>query len=253
MKVLIHLFFLTILCSALHAQNRTVYVAARSGLSLREQPSTAAKLLDKIPYGTKLSVTPIDTGSAEIITEGMTGYWEKTYWNGKSGYIVNAYVLPIAPPKTGNVSSMEDYFKQVFVPFGNKLVIKEGVGSDNEEDDLEKQKQLYKNGAEWHRLMAYEYGSDTWFLPKLSIQEGFLLMRLIPEFNEVFPENSSFPKENKTWKIGEREFMLKVEKETYGDNEWIKKISVEYEDGAVYTLEIFLLENDLVIFHSGGL
>lgn len=37
-------------------QTGTFYVAAKSGLSIRETPDAGAKVLDKIPYGTRVSL-----------------------------------------------------------------------------------------------------------------------------------------------------------------------------------------------------
>jgi len=147
---------------------------------------------------------------------------------------------------------MADYFKQVYTPFGNKLVIKEGERQNIEEGGYELNKQLYKNGAEWHRFMGYEYGSDTWFLPSFTLEDGFILMRLIPEFKEVFGEKEEFPTENRTFKKGDREYSITVEKEMIGDHPWFKRINISYEDGAIYEVQLYLLENQLVIFFGSG-
>lgn len=234
------------------AQQRTLYVAAKSGLSIREKPSTTAKVLDKIPYGTKITLMNTEEESVSVITEGLQGYWEKVSYNNKTGYIVNSYLLPLPPPKTGTVKGMEDYFKQVYTPFGTKLVVKNGQRENIEEGGYELHKQLYKNGAEWHRFMGYEYGSDTWFLPDLTMQQGFILLRLIPEFKDIFSDKDEFPIADRTFKKGEREYSIKVDKEQYGDYPWIKRISIEYEDGAIYTFEMYQIDNQLVITYGSG-
>ncbi|MBL0131414.1 MAG: hypothetical protein IPP43_10075 [Chitinophagaceae bacterium] len=119
---------------------------------------------------------------------------------------------------------MKNYLSQVTVPYGGKLIVKSGIMNNMEEGGWEIQKQLYKNGAEWHRHLGYEYGSDVYFLPGFSLQQGFLLLRLIPEFKEVFGEKDVFPTESKTFKKGEVEYELKVEKEMFGDAAWYTKI-----------------------------
>jgi hypothetical protein len=43
-----------------------------------------------------------------------------------------------------------------------------------------------------------------------------------------------------------------VEKEMIGEFPWIKKISIEYEDGAVYNFEMYQVDNQLVIFFGSG-
>jgi hypothetical protein len=239
-------------CSAVFSQTRTAWVAAKSGLSIREKPAIGAKVLDKIPYGTKISLLQTEEELVSVVTEGMHGYWQKVTFNNKTGYIVGSYLLPVAPPKLAVVKEMADYFKQVYTPFGNKLVVKEGQRFNIEEGGYEVQKQLYKNGAEWQRFMGYEYGSDTWFLPDFTMEDGFILMRLIPEFKEVFGEKDEFPTESRTFKKGEREYSITVEKEMIGEHPWIKRISIEYEDGAIYEVQLYLLENQLVIFFGSG-
>jgi hypothetical protein len=246
--LLVFVFF----CSAVFSQTRTVWVAAKSGLSIREKPAIGAKVLDRIPYGTKITLKQTQEDLVAVSTEGMHGYWEKVTFNSKTGYIVGSYLLPVAPPKLAMVKEMADYFKQVYTPFGAKLVVKEGQRENIEEGGYEVQKQLYKNGAEWHRFMGYEYGSDTWFLPDYTMEQGFILLRLIPEFSEVFGDKDEFPTESKTFKKGEREYSITVEKEMISEFPWIKKISIEYEDGAIYNFEMYQIDNQLVIFFGSG-
>jgi Bacterial SH3 domain len=249
---LILLLFFVVCTNLLFAQTHTAWVAAKSGLSIREKPSTTAKVLDKIPYGTKISILNTDEELVAVVTEGMHGYWEKVRFNNKTGYIVGSYLFPVAPPKLATVKGMADYFKQVYTPFGNKLVVKSGAQENIEEGGHELQKQLYKNGAEWHRFMGYEYGSYTWFFPDFTLYNGFILLRLIPEFNEIFEENEAFPTESRTIKKGEREYSITVEKEMLGDHPWYKRISISYEDGAIYEVQLYMLENQLVIFFGSG-
>ena len=76
------------------AQENALYVAARAGLNIREKPETTAKVLEKIPYAA--TVTREETGeqNKRIVTEGFIGYWQKVTYNNKTGYIIDAYLLP---------------------------------------------------------------------------------------------------------------------------------------------------------------
>jgi hypothetical protein len=72
------------------------YVAASSGLSIREKPGAKAAVVGKIA----------DTYPEEIVTittEGIVGAWAATTYAGKTGYIVNSYLFPYPPPKKNNV------------------------------------------------------------------------------------------------------------------------------------------------------
>jgi hypothetical protein len=226
------------------------YVAAPSGLSIREKPDAKAAVIGKIPYGTKITVTYPEE-IVNITTEGIVGAWAASAYAGKTGYIVNSYLFPFPPPKK-TVKTMIDYLLQLAPVFGAKLAVKSGTMNNIEEGGWELHKQLYKNGAEWHRHIAYEYDSDTYFIPGFTIEQGFLLLRMIPEFKDIFGEKDEFPAESKIIKKGEVEYDIKVEKETIGQSTFIKKIRVEYAQGAYVLFEMFLLDNQLVIFMGSG-
>ncbi|HMU47893.1 MAG TPA: SH3 domain-containing protein [Chitinophagaceae bacterium] len=234
------------------AQNESYFIAARGGLSLRERPDASSKLLDKIPYSTKVTLIQTEEEWVPVSVEGIKGYWRKVKYNNKTGYIVDCYLFNQPPPKT-TVKDLSGYLAQISVPFGNKLIVKSGNMNNMEEAGWELQKQLYKNGGEWHRFVGYEYGSETYFLPDFTLQQAFLLIRMIPQFKEVFGENEPFPSENRTFTKDQREYAIKVQKENYGaDFEIIEKISVEYEDGAIYNFELYQIDNQVVIFLGAG-
>ena len=56
MKKLILLPLLFVSCILFAQQYGTMYVAAKTGLSVREKQDAASKVLDKIPYGTKITL-----------------------------------------------------------------------------------------------------------------------------------------------------------------------------------------------------
>ncbi len=251
------IFFLSLVILSVGASAQlmggTMYVAAKTGLSIREKPEVGAKVLDKIPYGTKITVLEYGEEKKSITTEGMLGYWQKVKYNNKTGFIIDSYLFPWAPPKLATVKEMKNYLAQVTVPFGGKLTVKSGTMNNIEEAGWQVTKQLYKNGAEWHKHLGYEYGSDVYFLPGFSLQQGFLLLRLIPEFKEIIGEKDEFPTESKTFKKGEIDYEIKVQKQTFGeDYSWIEKIHIEYSDGATYIFELYMLDNQLVIFMASG-
>lgn len=235
------------------------YVAAKSGLSIREKAEASSKVLEKIPYGTK--ITTLDDGLEwkEIVTEGMTGYWRKVKYNNKTGYIVDSYLLPWAAPKLATIKELKSYLSQVSLPAGAKVVTKSGSMNNIEEAGWELTKQLYKNGAEYHEFLAYEYGSSTFFLPGFSLQEGFLLCRLIPEFKEVFGEKDEFPVSSKKFTKDGREYEIKIHRPMAdgtdsGDTSpfSIERIEISYEDGAYYEFEMYMINNQLVIVFGAG-
>jgi hypothetical protein len=242
---------LLLLPFALFAQTPEIYyVAFKTGLSIRDKADVNGKVIDKIPYGTKITLLPYEE-NPQVHTEGMTGSWRKVKYNNKTGYIIDSYLFLYPPPKS-TVKDLKSYLTQLSLPFGTKLVVKSGKMNNIEFGGWEMQKQLYKNGAEWHRYIAYEYDSDTYFLPDFTTQQAFVLLRLIPEFSAVFGEKDVFPTEDKIIKRGDDEFAIKVDKEMIGDTPWIKRIRIEYADGAMYFFELYQIDSQVVIFYGSG-
>jgi len=227
----------------------TFYVAAKNGLSLREKQDINSKVLVKIPYGTKISVSYMDE-TVNISSEGMEGQWANTTFGGKKGYVVNTYLLPWPPPKA-TVKTLKQYLPQISAVAGVPVIVKSSMESV-ESGGANTKKQLFKNGSEYHEETFYESNNDSYFLPGFTLQQGFVLIRLIPEFKDVFTENAVFPNTDITTKRGQSDYTIKVEKEKMGDSDWVNKIKVEYEDGAIYTFEMFLLGGQLVISFGGG-
>ena len=253
-KVLLFpLLFFSLVVAA--QQSGTMYVAAKSGLSIREKPEAGAKVLDKIPYGTKITLIPDTIELKSLVTEGVLGYWQKVKYNNKTGYILDSYLFPWPPPKLATIKEMKNYLAQVTVPFGSKLVVKSArINNNIEMDGWELTKQLYKNGAEWHHYSGYESGSDTYFLPEFSMEQGFLLLRLIPEFKDVFGEKEEFPAENKTYKKGDVEYTVTVNKLVWEGqpHPYVEKIHIEFSPDVSFSFDMYMVENQLVISFGGG-
>lgn len=233
------------------AQNNNWYVSAKAGLSLREKPDPASVVLEKIPYATKISLLEETGGLIPIKTENMDGTWRKVNYNGKTGYLVDSYLFPVPPPKPGT-KSLPEYFLQLSAPFGDKLSIKTGTANDQEESRAGLTKQLFKNGAEWHEIKGYEYSSMTYFLPGFTMQQAFLLLRLLPEFSDYITGEDAYIVSTQTVKKKSRQYSYTVEKEGAGNTSWVKKISIHFEEGAIYSFELFQLDDQVVIFYGSG-
>lgn len=230
----------------------TYYAAAKAGLSMREQPNTSAKVLEKIAYGEKLLTVAEAGAQLAVSTEGFNGYWWKVKYNNKTGYIVNSYVLPLPPPKTG-IKKLSDYFAQVSSRAGNPLVIKKTDAALAETGELSLTKQLYKNGMEWHSTQGYEYGSDLYLLPEFTMEQCFLLVRLIGQYPDVVAEKDFYPTKNSTVKTELGEKSVEVERENFdGKPGAVRKIKIGAASGAVTDFEIFMLDTQAVIFWSSG-
>jgi len=87
------------------AQESTMYVAAKAGLSIREKPDVNAKVLDKIPYATKIELKESGEERKKINTEGLTGYWKKDKYIGE--YEKQYVVIACGGGKIGSKSGDE--------------------------------------------------------------------------------------------------------------------------------------------------
>jgi hypothetical protein len=243
------IFLLWMLLSSmlLSAQHNVFFVAVKTGLNMRDKPDAAGKVLDKIPYGARVTLQDNNEERISIKTEGLLGYWRKVNYNSKTGYILDSYLFPLPPPKA-TVKTLQDYLAQVSTTFGNKLTVKTG----DEETGAQLHKQLYKDGNEWHKYEGYEYGSDTYFLQGFSLQQAFLLLRMVPEFEKVVAAKDEFPRTSKKIKKGDIDYDIRVETELFTEEPWIKRITIQFEEGAIYNFEMYEVDNQVVIFYGSG-
>lgn len=87
--------------TAITAQ-QTAYVAAESGLSLRDQPDISAKLLSKLSYGEAIGVIE-NTNKELVVVDGgkkVIGEWVKVETRNHIGYVFNGYLSSTKISKT---------------------------------------------------------------------------------------------------------------------------------------------------------
>jgi hypothetical protein len=231
---------------------RTMYVAHKAGLSIRETPDVKAKVLAKIPYAVKVVLNNIDTDTVRVSTEGFTSSFHKVTYNNKTGYIIGAYLLPFIPPKA-TVKTLTDYLAQLAPKSGSPVEIKKGTMLNIAESGYTQKKQLYKNGGEHHEFSMFEYHSDTWMIPDLTVQQAWLLLRLIPDFKFVATEKDELPRTSKKITKNNIDYDIKVEKNAWNDPDGLRRVSMEFMIDANHIMEIFILENQVVIFLGSGL
>lgn len=245
-------FAFLLVCSFAAFSQQTWYAAAKAGLSLREQPNTTSPVLEKIAYGEMIVTSADNNNPPAISTEGFNGYWWKVTYKGKTGFVVSSYILPIAPPKAGT-KNFAEYFAQVSSASGAPLVVKNSNAALNEMGESTLTKQLYKNGMEWHRWEGYESNSEVYLIPELSIEQCYLLVRLIGQYPELISDKDPFPVKNSNQKKENGSKTVEVQREVIdGRTGPINKIKISADQGAIYELEIYLLQTQAVIFYSSG-
>jgi Bacterial SH3 domain len=251
-----HIFCLLLICTAFlsNAQTAFQYAAAKTGLSLRESAASNSKVLQKINYGEKVEIVEDTATPQKIITEGFEGFWRKIKYKNQVGYVVSSYLFPVQPPKP-TVKSVQQYLAQLSTVAGAKVVVKKGSMENMGDSYYNLEKQLYKNGAEWHAYNAYEFNSETFYLPEFSIEQAFLLIRIIGVYNiEVGPQDP-YPTKNTTTKLEFSDRKTTIERiiwDTGNIEGPIKKITIETAEGGYTTLEIYLVDGQAVICWGSG-
>ena len=81
---------------ALLTAQQEAYVAAESGLSLRDQPDVSAKMLTKLSYGEVIGVLEETDIKLVIVDAGVkiSGEWVKVETRNHIGYVFNGYLSP---------------------------------------------------------------------------------------------------------------------------------------------------------------
>ena len=250
MKHFIAVLITCLICGATAAQTN-YYAAAKNGLSIREQPDVNAKVLDKIPYGQKFELQKNAVEMKPISVEGFSGYWWLVKYNDKKGYIVSSYALQSSPPAAG-VKKLEDYFAQISSVNGSAVVIKEPAPEGEEGNQLKKQ--LYKNGMEWHETQGYEYGAALYIMPGYTVEQAFLLVRLLGQYPDIINSKDVFPGKNSKSKTDIAEKFVEVERQLLenGGQGPVKKVKIIHTQGAISEFEIFMIDNQVLISYSSG-
>lgn len=248
--ILFILVFLSIISHVNAQTQKTVYNAYKLGLSIRDRPSAQASVISKIPYGEKLILVNAYDDTVSLVNEGMTGNWNLVEYKGKKGYVAGMYLLDFPPP-AANVKSMIDYLNQLSAPAGAALVVTKGKYGD--EIYSQYKKQLYKNGFEYCSAVYYESNYNHYFLLDVTLQQAFIIVRLIPEFKDVFSAADTYPTTSSTVKLTEPyETDKQITVEQLNVPGPPEKIKVSYQQGAVYDFEMFQLNGQLVISFGGG-
>ena len=87
---------------AILCAQQEAYVAAESGLSLRDQPDVSAKMLSKLSYGEAIGILE-ETNIKLVVLDGgekVSGEWVKVETRNHIGYVFNGYLSPNKIAKT---------------------------------------------------------------------------------------------------------------------------------------------------------
>ncbi len=230
------------------------YATANPELSLRQDPGTQSPVLTKIPYGSLLvSVNANnDTGSyKQVVVGGLPGYWKKVKYKEATGYVIDAYLSPAAPPKAGT-KDLPSYATQVSRTFGNKLTTGKAPTQIAEGGEVV-DRQLYQNGMVYTKVTGYEYMAETLQFPAANIATVYNLLRNIDEFGPVLKTNNDLKEGEHTTKDSKGNvYTWKVAYEKENGVNWLQSIKINWEEGGYYNLEVRALETEVIVTYSSG-
>ena len=178
-----------ILFNGLHAidnysSNETLNVLAISGLKFRDKPE--GNVLQTIPYGSKVVTLEPKNYDYLKTVEGIKGAWVKVNFNGNFGYVFDGFLSSLPAPNLSD-ENLGVYVKREFRAISNEIPL--SFLKDNE---------LGESGSnvlflEWKNQKCayeesfyYEGGGESLCIPGVSMEEAYLLMRIIER--ETFKE-----------------------------------------------------------------
>lgn len=143
------------------------YVVSEKGLRMREKPSTRAKSVDSIAYGTRVAI--IDVVGEIVELGGRRGQWVNAKFGSVKGYLFDGFLTKLPPPA-----------------LLNKQNLKTEQLAAAQDEALSRYYELAKSkGID----VIYEEESSTLIIPSDDLKEVYFLSRLM--FG--IPEELSFP------------------------------------------------------------
>ncbi len=184
----------------------TLYILASSGLNMRDQPSKTGKAVVLVPYGGFIKLTHT-TQKSEVI-DNISGNWIEADFNGKKGFLFDGYLTTLKPP-------VKD---ETLVVYADRLFEKSKFETVEKDKDGEITVQHYKNGAKLTKNYSSISSIIELVVPDISIEEGFLILRLV---SGIQFEKDPYPSESKQYKQTiegfEWDVDVNVDKDSSGD------------------------------------
>lgn len=183
--------FLWLLFGSMNAQNNW-YVSAASGLNLRSTPGTGSQALVKIPHGAKVNLLP-NGEHTSYESEEVSSYWQKISYDGKTGYVVHAYISRIAPPKA--TETLEEYLARTAVKAGELHYSHISEADEITEMYYTSDKIFYSNNMVLETRIGYEWSENRLIIEDMTPAQAFIFVRALQkEFGDVIAAGSNYPK-----------------------------------------------------------
>ncbi|MFA9219686.1 MAG: hypothetical protein ACEQSL_00710 [Sediminibacterium sp.] len=157
--------------------HETLSVLTLSGIKLRDKPGGA--VLQSVPYAAKVITLEAKNNNFPFTVEGIKGAWVKVNFNDKIGYVFDGFLSRLPAPSLTD-ANLRAYVKREFKMLSEDLPLSYLTNNDlgasgNTVLFLEwnGQKCAYENH------FYYEGGGENLSIPGVSIEEAYLLVRII--------------------------------------------------------------------------
>jgi hypothetical protein len=157
--------------------NEELFVLASSGLRLRDKPD--GKILDAVPYGSKITTLEAKNAKFPAEVEGIKGSWVKVQFGKTQGYVFDGFLSKLPAPKEG--ATFKEYITETFKPTSERMLSSFSPYSGMEgSSDTYFQIFKYKNlDIVYTEATYYEGGSEEMCLKGVSMEEGYLIARVL--------------------------------------------------------------------------
>jgi hypothetical protein len=160
-----------------YQSNESLNVLTVSGIKLRDKPGGA--VLQSVPYAAKVITLEAKNNNYPTHVEGISGSWVKVKFNDKIGYVFDGFLSRLPAPSLTD-ANLSAYVKREFKVLSEDLPLSYLTNNDlgasgNTVLFLEwnGQKCAYENH------FYYEGGGESLSIPGVSIEEAYLLVRII--------------------------------------------------------------------------
>lgn len=222
------------------------YVAAKNGLNFREEPNPNSKVIQLLPYGTKL-LTKYPKTYTEYTTGNFIGCWWEAEYQNKKGYVFEQFMFPFPPPDT-NHNSLYSYITSFPIAFGPVENNDGNIDGDLKGEIVKTY--MTTNGILYYESYANEFGSFVCMLPGFNIFRAFHLIRLFPDVKKLLGKDDNFPIKERSIQINEIEtFSITLVK----SGSWVIGITLRKEgDGYPEQIKIISAGGEIIIIDEGG-
>jgi hypothetical protein len=157
--------------------NESLNVLTLSGIKLRDKPGGA--VIQSIPYAAKVITLEAKSNNFPVAVEGIHGSWVKVNFNGKIGYVFDGFLSRLPAPSLTD-ANLRAYVKREFKLLSEDLPLSYLTNSDLGASgstvlflEWSGEKCAYENH------FYYEGGGENLSIPGVSIEEAYLLVRII--------------------------------------------------------------------------